>query len=371
MAFEEKDVYAALGMEVPAKQPEAADPASQGANDPSPAGTDGREDQATGNREQATGDAGDGFFDSGSADSQNDMNGTGNGGRGFFDSGSADPQNDRNETSEESRGASKAPPPTASDSGQERGEPSAGQTRAERAEQARLRREREQKAAVNAAVREERQKNEAAMKAMFEAAGMVDRYHDNKPITSLEEFNAFQAARQADKLNRELQNGKLTPESFQAAVDNSPAVREARETVERLKAREKAETEAARKAEFDARVKDELAEIHRLNPAVNNLEDILAMQTAGEFTRLVRDKGMSFLEAFKLANLDDIIEGQAAAAAEGAARQRHGKDHLRSINAGGQVTVDVPPDVIANYRMFQPDMSLEEIQRDYAKRYGK
>ena len=351
MALEEKDYYAALGIEPPSQQPEAADPAA-GANEPGVAARDGAE-QAD-NRHQGTGDAGTRIA-----------------------TAPAEPRNDNDETPAEDAGDGEAGggETDSSPAAQNDRDGKGAMSRAERAEQARLRREREQKAAVDAAVQAalqaEREKNKANMKAMFESAGMVDRYHDNKPITSLEEFNAFQAARQADKLNRELQSGKLTPESFQAAVDNSPAVREARETVERLKAREKAETEAARKAEFDARVKDELAEIHRLNPAVNSLDDILAMQTAGEFTRLVRDKGMSFLEAFKLANLDDIIEGQAAAAAEGAARQRHGKDHLRSINAGGQVPVDVPPDVIANYRMFQPDMSLEEIQRDYAKRYGK
>ena len=379
MAFEEKDVYAALGMEVPAKQPEAADPAaSQGENDPSLAGTDGREDQATETNDTtphpspaATPALEDASYGSTAAATARKSS-TGRRpvespqGEGFetedgeegerIAAGPEGPRNDNTGTGEQTQADGKGI-----------------MSRAERAEQARLRREREQKAAVDAAVRAalqaEREKNSANLKAMFESAGMVDRYHDNKPITSLEEFNAFQAARQADKLNRELQAGRLTPESFQAAVDNSPAVREAREAVERLKAREQAETEAARKAEFDARVKDELAEIHRMDPTVNSVEDILAKDTGGEFARLVRENGLSFIQAYRLANADSIAEAKARAAREGAARNAAGKGHLRSITSpAGGVLADVPAETRRIYKDLFPDMTDEQIRRDYARR---
>lgn len=333
MALEEKDYYAELGIEPPSQQPEAADPAGRGENDPSPAGTDGREESAGAEAPREEPEAG-------SETTQEE-----------------EPKQD------EATEASGAPAPA---------QP---MSRAERAEQARLRREREQKAAVDAAVlaarKEEQDKASAAMKALFASAGMVDRYHDNKPITTLEEFEAFQTARQADKLARELQGGRLTPESLQAAINNSPAVKAAQEAVEALKAKEQAETEAARKAEFEQRVKDELAEIHRMNPSLNSVEDVLALPTGDEFARLVRENGLSFLQAFKLANADSLAEARARAASEGAARNAASKSHLRSVNAGGQVAADVPPDVIANYRMFDPGISMEEIRRDYAKRYGK
>lgn len=324
MAFEEKDVYAALGMEVPAEQPEVADPAGQGEKEPSVAETAGGEENT----------------------------------------GAEAPRE------EPEAGAESVPQEEGEQKPEESGTPASAQpmSREERAEQARLRREREQKAAVDAAVLAERQRNEAAMKAMFEQAGMVDRYHDNKPITSLEEFQAFQAARQADKLNRELQSGKLTPESFQAAVDSSPAVREARETVERLKAREKAEAEAARKAEFEAQVREELAEIHRMDPTVNTVDDILAKDTGGEFARLVRENNLSFLQAYKLANADGLAEAKARAAREGAARNAGSKGHLRSITSpAGGVLADVPAETRRIYRDLFPDMTDEQIRKDYAK----
>ena len=332
MAFEENDVYAALGMEVPAKQPEAADPAaSQGENDPSLAGTDGREENAG---EEAP---------------------------------SEEPKAESETTGQEET----TEKPDAKENGAS--SPAQPMSRAERAEQARLRRERETQAAVDAAVqaalRSEREKNEAEMKAMFAAAGMVDRYHDNKPITTLEEFNAFQAARQADKLGRELQSGKLTPESFQAAVDNSPAVKAAQAAVERLTAREEAERESARKAEFERKMAEELAEINRMDPNVKTLEDAMALPTGGEFVRLVRDNGLTFLQAFKLANADSLAEARARAAREGAARNAAGKSHLRSITSpAGGVLADVPAETRRIYKDLFPDMTDEQIRKDYAKR---
>lgn len=325
MASTENDIYAVLGIDPTSQQPEAADPAGQGEKAPSVAETAGGEESTGAEAPREGPEAG----------------------------AEAAPQEEGEQKPEESGTPASAQP----------------MSRAERAEQARLRREREQKAAVDAAVLAERQRNEAAMAAMFEAAGMVDRYHDNKPITSLEEFKTFQAARQADKLGRELQAGRLTPESFQAAVDSSPAVREARETVERLKEREKAEAEAAHKAEFEAQVREELAEIHRMDPSVNSVDDILALPTGNEFAAYVREKNLSFLDAFRLANAERLAESRAMAAREGAARNAASKSHLRSIGAGGQAAVDVPADVVANYRMFDPGISLEEIQRDYARRY--
>ena len=363
MASTENEIYAVLGIEPPSQQPEAADPAA-GANEQGVAGPDGAE--AADSRDQANGEG-----DAGRAAAPRSPDGDEGRAaelarvtqydRPYGERGTGDAGRDR--------AAGDRPDKDAGGEEQSGERPPQQQSRAERAEQARLRREREQKAAIDAAVLAERQKNEAAMKAMFEAAGMVDRYHDNKPITTMEEFDAFQAARQADRLNRELQSGKLTPESFQAAVDNTPAVREAKAIVERVKAEEDAREAERQKAEFDRQVEREFEEIRKINPKISSLDDILGMSTANEFTRLVRDNGMSFLDAFKLANMDDILKAQTAAAAEGAARSQQSKAHLRSINPGGQVSVDVPPDVVANYRMFDPNITLEEIQRDYGKRY--
>ena len=247
-------------------------------------------------------------------------------------------------------------------------------SREERAEQARLRREREYKAREDAAVRkalEERDaQHEQELKGIFAAAGMTDRYNGGKAITTKAEFDAWQSRAQTERLSRQLKEGTLTPESFQAAVNEAPAVKEAAALVEQIKAREAQEKAQADKEAFDRQVAAELANIHSMDPGVNSLEDILNLPTGQEFRRLVEAQGLSYEQAFKLANLDRILEARTQAAAQGAALRTGGKEHLRSVVAsGGSVPMDVPRDVIEMYRDMCPELSMEQIRQDYQKRY--
>lgn len=378
MAYEAKDVYAALGMEVPGQQSEVADPTGQGENDPSLAGTDGRNQAA-----DSTWDGTDGFGNSGSVDPCGKEDGgpttaeaasSAPAGEGVKIAGAASSTtagDGTEDTGDERTDSSTSQDGEPAPNGAQKDKPET-MSKAERAEQARLRRERERQQAIQAAVAEalrtEREKHDADVKAMFADAGMVDRYHDNKPITSMDEFREFQKARSADKLTRDLQGGRLTPESLQAAVDASPAVQAAKAAVERLEAREQAQNEATVKAEFEQRVKEELAEIHSMDPSVNTLEDILALPTGNAFAGYVQENGLSFLAAFKLANADRMAEARARAAREGAARNAGSKGHLRSIvGPAGGVATDVPKAVLQLYRDLRPDMTMEQIRQDYAR----
>ena len=54
-------------------------------------------------------------------------------------------------------------------------------------------------------------------------------------------------------------------------------------------------------AQYQKQVDEELQQIHRMEPSVKGIEDILQMDTAEAFTRYVREKGLSYLLAFKRA----------------------------------------------------------------------
>ena len=353
MAITEKDVYAALGMDKPSQQPEVADPAGQGEKAPAvtePAGAEKKTEdvradvgigpyEATGNRQQATGET-----DPSTASQSPSPAHKG----GLEDGESEESENGQTEAGKES---------------------ASGMSKAERARQAKLRREREQneavKNAVEAALRSEREKHAAELKTVFERAGMTDRYHDNKPITTMEEFNAWDQAGQAAGLSRRLQEGKLTAEDFQKAVDSSPAMQEAKAAVEQIRERER---EAQRK-EYEQTVSQELEEIRKLDPSVKDLQDILNRDTGAEFSRLVTENNLTFLQAFRLANADSLAKAQAMAAAEGSARNSAGKNHLRSVvGPAAGLTADVPPQTMRLYRDMFPDWTPEQIRQDYARK---
>lgn len=322
--FNEADVYAALGMEAPAKTPEVADPAGQnGANEPAatePAGAEERTEEAAPGTEPGT-----------------------------------EPEAEAKETAE-----------TEKDQAEKPGEASV-QSKAERARQAQMRRERETQARVEAAVRAEREKAAADLKKVFAKAGMTDRYNGNKPITTMEEFEAWDKAGQAAGLSRRLQEGKLTAEDFQQAVDNSPAVQEARRIAERLRQKEQAQA----KEEYQVLVEQELAEIRKLDPSVTDLKSILDRDTGAEFSKLVQENGLTFLQAFRLANSEQLSRAQAMAAAEGKARAQHGKDHMRSTVAPGGAFGEVPRGTVELYRQLDPEMTMDEIRKDYFARMGQ
>ena len=343
MAITEKDVYAALGMD-PSQKPEVADPAGQGEKAPAvtePAGAE----KATENRQPQQGAQ----QAAGETDPSTASQSPSPAHKGGLEDG---------ESEESENGQTEAGKETAS-----------GMSKAERARQAKLRREREQneavKNAVEAALRSEREKHAAELKTVFQRAGMTDRYHDNKPITTMEEFNAWDQAGQAAGLSRRLQEGKLTAEDFQKAVDSSPAMQEAKAAVEQIRERER---EAQRK-EYEQTVSQELEEIRKLDPSVKDLQDILNRDTGAEFSRLVTENNLTFLQAFRLANADSLAKAQAMAAAEGSARNSAGKNHLRSVvGPAAGLTADVPPQTMRLYREMFPDWTPEQIRQDYARK---
>lgn len=327
--FEESDLYAAFGLEQPA-----------GGNEPGAAEPGAQEGQAQGT-EPGTGEA----QEPAQTQEQDPSRDQGNGGAQGGAGGAGDVS-----------GASQA------EGGQE-GEP-AQQTKEQRAENAARRRREEQQAAIDAAVKmaveDERARTKGQMEAFFAKAGMKNTV-TGKPITTLEEFDAWRADYDAAKLQKDLKAGKLTPEALRSAVEQTPAI----QALKKQQEQQAAADEQRRQAEAQARVNAELAEIHKLDPTINTVEDLLSMPGAKAFYDLVR-KGNSFLDAYRLANFDRLTTARAEAARQQALNNARGKDHLTGTGTPqGTGAATVPPDVKAEYLAFNPDATDAEIQKHY------
>ena len=327
--FEESDLYAAFGLEQPA-----------GGNEPGAAEPGAQEGQAQGT-EPGTGEA----QEPAQTQEQDPSRDQGDGGAQGGAGGARDVS-----------GASQA------EGGQE-GEP-AQQTKEQRAENAARRRREEQQAAIDAAVKmaveDERARTKGQMEAFFAKAGMKNTV-TGKPITTLEEFDAWRADYDAAKLQKDLKAGKLTPEALRSAVEQTPAI----QALKKQQEQQAAADEQRRQAEAQARVNAELAEIHKLDPTINTVEDLLSMPGAKAFYDLVR-KGNSFLDAYRLANFDRLTTARAEAARQQALNNARGKDHLTGTGTPqGTGAATVPPDVKAEYLAFNPDATDAEIQKHY------
>jgi arsenate reductase-like glutaredoxin family protein len=236
-------------------------------------------------------------------------------------------------------------------------------TKAQKAENARQRREQEKMQAANAAREAERKANETRFNAFLAKIGLTDPYNGGKAITTMEEAEAYINAHQTANLQKNLKSGKLTQEDLQTMIEQSPTMIRAREIAEKADA----EAKASQDARFAQQVETELAEIRKMDPTVQTLHDIIRMPTGQKFSELVQKNGLSYVDAFRLANADRLQQQAAQAAAAGAKVSAGGKDHLTRTGVRGKGAADVSREQAAAYRVFQPNLTDDQIQRDYQK----
>lgn len=253
------------------------------------------------------------------------------------------------------------------------------QTVEERRANAARRRQTEQQAAINAAVAaarlEEQQKAAAALQNLFAQAGMRNTF-TGEPITTQQEFEAWQTQFRNDQLQKQLAEGKLTVEGLNALVEDHPVVKQAKAVMAAQQSQSPtpssppaangaATPNAAQQAADAARIQTELAEIGKLDPSVRNLGDILNSPKGKEFYGLVQ-KGYSFLDAFRVANFERLTAEKAQAARQQAQINDRGKGHMTGAgNSRGSGALSVPAADMAMFRTFNPTATEADIQAYY------
>lgn len=232
----------------------------------------------------------------------------------------------------------------------------------ERRANAARRRQQEQQQAIDAAVAAEQAKQSAVLADIFSKAGLKNTF-TGEPITTLEQFQAWNQQFADNQLQMDLKSGKLTVDGIHQVVEKHPAIQQAQELLEQQKRQQKAQQEAAEKARIDG----ELAEIAKLDPSIKGVADLLNMPTAAQFKDYV-SKGYSFIDAFKLSNMERITAAKTEAVKQEAMNNARGKDHLRaSGNARGSGAASVPPGQMEMFRRMNPGKSDAEILKFYNK----
>lgn len=247
------------------------------------------------------------------------------------------------------------------------------QSEEERRENAARRRRQEQQEAVDKAVREAEERMRESFRQerekFYQSAGLKNTF-TGEAITSDEQFRAWKSAFDRQRIEEDLGQGKLTPEAIDQAVANSPAMVRLNEINEKMEA-ERREAEARQKREadeaFQAKVAEEIAEIHKMDPSVNGVEDLLKLPNADKFQEYVR-RGNTFLDAYYLANREEVERRSAANALRQAQAQAKSKAHLPTTpTPKGTGAESVPKEDMALFRLFNPDATEDEIQAYYNK----
>ena len=181
-------------------------------------------------------------------------------------------------------------------------------------------------------------------------AGIVNS-ETGKPITTLSELDEFIRTQSDERL----ENGNANAEDVRRLI---------REEINRTQAPQTAQPSPEEKKMVD----QQLAQIRQMDPAMTDLDAILASEAGEQFRHYV-GMGLDFIEAYTLAAKDRL----AGISANRAGAKGSGKDHLQSLSSRGQGALDVPPDEMALFRELNPGASDAEIRAFYntdKKRFG-
>ncbi len=337
--MEENEIYEALGLEKPDQgqggdQTDRSD--AQGAREPGEGQRDGQTRDRAGDSAPAAED-----------DSQGE--------------GESEPEMEPAEQEQEA-------PDQENEDSRER-HPDQGQNQAPAITQAAL-----EAAAAQAAARE-RARQERVLADFFRSANLRNPV-TGEIIRDMAGLEAYNQAAETRRLERNLAEGKLTPEDIDALIRRRLEQRETQP--QRGAAPASPPPGPAREAPqvTEEQVAAELSEIHRLDPTVNSLEDILKGPERDAFVTAVH-RGNSFLDAFRLASFDRLQQQRQAEAAQRAAQAERSrirsKEHMVPAGSRGQgaAEVPVPKEVMDLYRLMMPKAGEAEIRAHYSRAHAK
>lgn len=203
---------------------------------------------------------------------------------------------------------------------------------------------------ANAARRreEERNRNTKEWDDFVKGLGLKNPFDGNKPIETKEQYDAFKKLQDEKALERGLSSGSLTAEQFNAAVDA------------RIAASAPAPAAAAQ-PDYEE-VDRQFAEIQAFDPSVKDLDSLVKGEKSEAFLSAVERTG-NMLDAYKLVYFDELQARQAQAGKLDAANRAQEKAHLQRTGARGSSSVEVTNAMREAYRVFEPDITDDEIRK--------
>lgn len=212
-----------------------------------------------------------------------------------------------------------------------------------------------------AARRKAEQERDAAIAAnkrqydeMIAACGFEDPF-TGEPVQNMEQLKTFAEAARQERMQNIRDKSGMSEEEFNSMVAELPEVKEAKALAK------KAREERAQRA-----MEEHIAEIGKMDPAIRSIEDLTKDPKFPEIREKVRSTGMNVLDAYRLAYHDDIVRKASERAKESARLSAAGKSHMTQTAAPhGQADSAVPPDVMREYRRYNPTATAEEIHRHW------
>lgn len=238
-------------------------------------------------------------------------------------------------------------------------EPKQPQSREENARQAKLRREREEQARIDAAVEEARKKFAEQLKA----ARLPDPTRRGEYLETMDDLDAIGKARAMKNAAKALnESGELSAEQLTDLMAHTETGRAMLDMLSEAEAAQ-AEAEAAKVQQIRTQGINQIGQIDK---SIKRFEDLQASPEYEAFKTLVTENRLSWKQAWQLAAGERLAKQQSAAERQRTLNNLTGKAHMGQDGGHGGEGIDLPASVEAQYRAFDPAITHEQALRKYA-----
>lgn len=182
----------------------------------------------------------------------------------------------------------------------------------------------------------------------------------HQPIKSEKDYRDALEAQDIVNQNKQLEEKGIDPnlisQIVNKQVENNPVVKQAQQITQQIQ-----QEQANKMLEAD------LSEISKLDQNIKSFEDIANLPNIADIVALT-NQGMNLSTAFKVANLDNLIQGKSAAVKQATINNLKGTQHLNatnsvSVNEGSEV--DIPQALLGMWKESFPDKSPSELKKLY------
>lgn len=177
-----------------------------------------------------------------------------------------------------------------------------------------------------------------------------------KAIETEKDYFEALDAQETLRRNQELESKGIDPSIIDDAIKNNPVVRQAQMVLEQNQ-----------QQLLQNDIAEQIKQISALDPSIKSFEDLANIKNQDALLSMVQ-KGYSLVDAFKLANYDELMGKSKAAAEQKAINQAKGKSHLTPTTSGASANdglEDIPVNQLDKWRAFFPDASEKELKEKY------
>ena len=193
-------------------------------------------------------------------------------------------------------------------------------------------------------------------KRISDRFGKLTNPETGKPIQSVYDYLDALEAQERVQARQQMQERGVDPEILSRLIANDPTIRKAQKVLEENTMRE-----------GERELNEQIKKLSEIDPSIKSFDDLPKMENFKTFDALVRNNGLNFVDAYRLANFEKLSQKDAAATKQAAINAAKGKSHMvptagLTVNDGLE---EIPVADLAKWKAFFPEASAKELKEKY------